>query len=216
MTVRSRSLLAAALGLCLALPLAAQEPAPLSVERGPTLTAPTAPSANQQVADSIADCLRQSGQVRHYDIDVRFQDGTAELCGAVADQSQRAEVCRLVQAVPGVERIVDHLTAGDAAVSPVQAAVPLPGPPVGQPSEPMPLTGAPAPAPCAPSAYAPPFSYAGAACPCPGNGGGYVGPAYPFPKIPLGWASVKLQWQDGHWWIGKTATQHDWWRYRYW
>ena len=201
MTVRSRSLLAAALGLCLALPAAAQEPTP---------------SANQQVADNIADRLRLGGELRHYDIDVRFQDGTAELRGTVADPSQREEALRLAQGVPGVERVVDHLAAGDGAISQAQAAVPLAAAPVGAPAEPLPLSGAPAPAACAPSGYAPPFAYAGAACCGPSNGGGYVGPAYPFPKIPLGWASVKLQWQDGYWWISKTATKHDWWRYRYW
>ena len=44
----------------------------------------------------------------------------------------------------------------------------------------------------------------------------FIGPCYPFPKVPLGWRSVKLEWQDGHWWFSKTATNHDWWRLRYW
>ncbi|MBY0523739.1 MAG: BON domain-containing protein [Gemmataceae bacterium] len=44
----------------------------------------------------------------------------------------------------------------------------------------------------------------------------FIGPPYPFPKVPLGWRSVKLEWVDGHWWFGKTAQCHDWWRLRYW
>ncbi len=44
----------------------------------------------------------------------------------------------------------------------------------------------------------------------------FIGPMYPFPKIPLGWRSVTLQWMDGCWWYGRTATGHDWWRIRYW
>lgn len=44
----------------------------------------------------------------------------------------------------------------------------------------------------------------------------FIGPHYPFPKVPLGWRSVKLEWEDGHWWYKKFATQHDWWRIRYW
>lgn len=43
----------------------------------------------------------------------------------------------------------------------------------------------------------------------------FVGPMYPFPKIPLGWRAVTLRWQDGHWWYGREATGHDWWRIRY-
>ena len=44
----------------------------------------------------------------------------------------------------------------------------------------------------------------------------FIGPMYPFPKVPLGWRSVQLKWMDGHWWYGRTATGHDWWRVRYW
>jgi hypothetical protein len=42
-----------------------------------------------------------------------------------------------------------------------------------------------------------------------------IGPFYPFPKVPLGWRSVQLTWQDGYWWYGKGVTGHDWWRIRY-
>jgi hypothetical protein len=44
----------------------------------------------------------------------------------------------------------------------------------------------------------------------------FIGPMYPFPKIPLGWRSVCLTWMDGCWFYGRTATGHDWWRIRYW
>lgn len=44
----------------------------------------------------------------------------------------------------------------------------------------------------------------------------FIGPFYPFPKVPLGWRSVKLTWEDGHWWYQRCATQHDYWRIRYW
>jgi hypothetical protein len=44
----------------------------------------------------------------------------------------------------------------------------------------------------------------------------YIGPIYPFPKIPPGWRSVKLEWEDGYWWFSKHATKWDWWRLRYW
>lgn len=44
----------------------------------------------------------------------------------------------------------------------------------------------------------------------------YIGPPYPFPKVPLGWRSVKLEWVDGHWYFGKVAQCYDYWRLRYW
>ena len=44
----------------------------------------------------------------------------------------------------------------------------------------------------------------------------YIGPIYPYPKIPLGWRSVSLTWQDGFWWYGRNSTGYDWWRLRFW
>lgn len=44
----------------------------------------------------------------------------------------------------------------------------------------------------------------------------FIGPFYPFPKVPLGWRSVNLQWEDGHWFMGRTAVPHDYWRARFW
>jgi len=44
----------------------------------------------------------------------------------------------------------------------------------------------------------------------------FIGPFYPFPKVPLGWRSVNLTWEDGHWWYGRTSTPHDYWRVRFW
>ena len=44
----------------------------------------------------------------------------------------------------------------------------------------------------------------------------FIGPAYPFPKIPPGWRSVHLTWRDGFWWYGRNSTGYDWWSVRYW
>lgn len=43
----------------------------------------------------------------------------------------------------------------------------------------------------------------------------FIGPMYPFPRVPLGWRSVSLTWEDGHWWYHRNPTGHDWWRIRY-
>ena len=44
----------------------------------------------------------------------------------------------------------------------------------------------------------------------------YIGPMYPFPKVPLGYRAIKLEWEDGHWWYGRTTCKNDWLKVRYW
>lgn len=44
----------------------------------------------------------------------------------------------------------------------------------------------------------------------------FIGPMYPFPKIPPGWRSIHLTWEDGYWWYGRNSRGHDWWRVRFW
>jgi hypothetical protein len=50
----------------------------------------------------------------------------------------------------------------------------------------------------------------------PYNAWPFIGPMYPYPKIPLGWRRITLEWQDGSWWYGRESNSHDWWRVRYW
>jgi len=209
----------------------AGEPAPLEI---------TLPR-NQQMANAIADCLRQAEQLRHYRIDISFQDGTAQLIGQVADQAQHDEALGIVQGIAGVERVVDHLSlASQATVKPAQAVGPPPlfepgplpkpdGPPKGQIGpEPTPIFQAcpgpqpgmmpPRMPPYAWPAYAPYNNFSRVAYPnlYPYQSWPFIGPFYPYPKIPPGWRSITLTWQDGYWWYGKNATPHDWWRVRYW
>ena len=44
----------------------------------------------------------------------------------------------------------------------------------------------------------------------------FIGPYYPFPKVPLGWRKVTLEWEDGHWWYGRNQTPNDYWKVRFW
>jgi hypothetical protein len=66
--------------------------------------------------------------------------------------------------------------------------------------------------------YAPYNNYSRVAYPTayPYHSWPYIGPVYPYPKVPLGWRSVKLQWDDGHWWFSRVAHPHDWWKLRFW
>jgi hypothetical protein len=226
-TVRKFFALAVAGGLGLT-PLGwTQEPTRLDANLGHTLPARPAVTPNQKMANLIAEHLSQSGQLRGYTIDLSYQDGTVELSGHVADQPQREEAVRIVQGVPGVERVRNNLMVADtiqqtqSPLPPVPDAPALPEKPPerlptadARPVEPMPIFQAPAPSPYdtanprmppyAWPTYAPFNNYSRVATPLlyPYNAWPYIGPQYPFPKIPLGWRSVKLEWQDGHWWFG--------------
>jgi BON domain-containing protein len=246
-TGRSRSLFAAAAGLWMALPLPAQEPARINLDPAAPPISQTSPSPNQQLADTIAQRLRESRKLWHYNLAVTCQDGAADLIGSVTDEAQRAEVLRVVQGVSGVLSVEEHLVL-DQPLKLVQAAEPptlpepspmmprpmdqggiIPGPVPGSvPGEPVPIYQAP-PAtpydlnppkmpPYAWPTYAPYNNNSRVAYPnlYPYQSWPFIGPIYPFPKIPPGWRKISLEWQDGYWWYGSNANSHDWWRLRYW
>ncbi|HEY7153047.1 MAG TPA: BON domain-containing protein [Gemmataceae bacterium] len=255
MTVPIRFSLALTLGLSLLQPAPGRAAEPSSRGSAPLSLGP---ASNQQTAENIAARLRQSGLLRHYDVDISFRDGVAELTGSVADAAQRDRVMQLVRDVSGVERVVDRLSVAGAIV-PVQAGgapgafQPIPSSPAappanpapqgnaapppaasgappaagGAPPEAMPIFQAPGPAPhhlnqprmppYAWPTYAPYNNYSRVGYPLayPYNSFPFIGPVYPFPKIPLGWRSVMLEWDDGFWWFSKTASKWDWWKLRY-
>ncbi len=220
---------------------------PPSIGEPARLPLPSVSAApNQQMADNIAQNINQSGRLRHYSIDVAFQDGIAELSGTVADQPQREEAVRLVQGISGVIQVRDRLAVAGAVtqtqvaeIPPPKLPAPLPGPlppgPVAPPQgaangtpEPVPIFQAPMPGPfdmgqpkMPPNAwptYAPYNNFSRVAYPeaYPYQAFPFIGPCYPFPKVPTSWRSTKLEWQDGHWWYSTHATKYDLWRLRYW
>jgi hypothetical protein len=234
-TLRSRTFFAALVGLWMAHPLPAQEPARINFDWTQAQTS-AAPSLNQKTADAIADRLRQSSQIHDYTIDISYQDGVAELIGTVADLQQKDLIVRLVRSVDGVDRVRDQLKmTAPVAIVPVQALVsnqeraPMPAKVSAQPIvEPVPYSMAPTPSPYnmtqpqmppyAWPTYAPYNNYSRVAYPTayPYQAFPFIGPQYPFPKVPLGWRRVQLEWKDGHWWFSKLATNYDWWRVKYW
>jgi hypothetical protein len=274
MTRRSRTLVAAVLGLSVGLPLAGRgaEPAPsgglpalppANKAADPAPKPPT-PPGNRQIATAITEVLGKAGkagQLRYYNIDVTVKDGTTELTGTVASQQQREEVLKLVKGVAGVGQVVDKMgllapspitqvqatgpvapafPAPPAAAAPAPPPPPaeqVPPPPMREPlpppaggviPEPVPTFAAPMPSPYdlnpplmppyAWPTYAPYNNFSRVAYPLayPYQSWPFIGPYYPFPKIPPGWRSVKLEWEDGHWWFSKVATKCDWWRLRFW
>lgn len=111
--------------------------------------------SNQQLADNVAQTLRQSARLRHFRVDIQAVEGTVELKGQVTDASQRDEAVRLTKAVPGVRQVRDRLQVfNDRSVIPVQGQDPEPE--QGPPPKKLDLPPQPAPTPSAPLAVSPP------------------------------------------------------------
>jgi hypothetical protein len=254
---RSRHWLTAALGLSLGLAGSGRAADPVPA----IAPLPATASANQRMADTIADRLRDSGQLHGFALDIGFDQGVVEVSGRVANRAQHDAALRIVQGVAGVEHVVDRVEVGagqanPADVVPVRAEEQppsrLPQPLPTAPAVPPPSSAAPAPAPppgappagaaapeAVPSFQAPPpspydlnhprmppyawptyapynnYSRVGYPLAYPYNAWPFIGPCYPFPKIPPGWRCVKLEWEDGYWWFSKLMTKYDWWRLRY-
>ncbi len=84
-----------------------------------------AENPNQQMAQQIANHLRQSGQLHQYKIAVKYKDGTAWLQGQVRDAEQARTAMNLALEPEGVERVVNNLFIGQVepvAPSPARTA----------------------------------------------------------------------------------------------
>jgi hypothetical protein len=193
------------------------------------------------LAQTITRTLRECGQLSQYNVNVMAQNGVVDLVGEVADDNQRAIVITIARSTPGVGMVRDWMQVRSEAVTPAQVIQPLPLPtPVekdkagkaperidGQLPEPTPIFQGPPganmalqPPPMPPYAwptFAPYNNYSRVAYPLayPYEQWPFIGPMYPFPRVPLGWRSVSLTWQDGNWWFYRNPTGHDWWRVRY-
>ncbi len=81
-------------------------------------------AGNQEVAEQIANRLRNSGQMVDYKIGVKYQDGTAWLRGQVSNEEQMKTALRLVFETASVDRIVNDLNvASSEAVQPEASPV---------------------------------------------------------------------------------------------
>lgn len=234
MNVRKIRPLAAALGMWVGGHALAQEPTGTAVPA----------SANQKLADAVADKITTLPEAQGADVSLSCVGGVVTVTGGCHDAGQKTAILQAIRVIPGVKMVKDGLTAGPSAVVPVQAQAPaslpafgpvaspvtMAAPPAGMAGpaiEPVPLgpvgpqgsdLNAPPLPPYAWPTYAPHnnLSRVGYPTAYPYNAFPFIGPFYPFPKVPPGWRSVKLEWEDGHWWFGRTSTPHDYWRVRFW
>lgn len=232
--------LAAAAGLWISALGVAQEP-----NRIPSETTQAAVSADQRLADAVADRLAQTPDLDGMRAEITVVNGAVQLSGSVAHDAQRDAAVRAVQGIQGVRQIRFSLpvaqdvapVSGEGPTAPAPGMLNTPAPVTGgigglisgAPGaiDPTPLNGGfaggmnlnpPSMPPYAWPTYAPYNNYSRVAYPeeYPYASFPYIGPMYPFPKVPLGYRAVKLEWENGHWWYGRTNTKRDYWKVRYW
>ncbi len=237
MNVRTLAFSAAALSL-LGGTASAKEPA--KVPAKPVAKAAEAnPVANQQLAEAIGTRLTNTNAAQGADVSIVTDNGVVTVTGPCGSVAQKKAILDEVRVVAGVKMVRDGMTVGSGVMQ-VQAV----GPVAGQPQYAMPpgaspmMNGGPLvePAPVGmPGAgmgdgSAPPLpnyawptyaphnnvSRVGYPTAYPYNAFPFIGPFYPFPKVPLGWRSVTMTWEDGHWFYGRTSTPQDYWRVRFW
>ena len=71
----------------------------------PAISALAGSPAEEQMAHRIGNQLKQSGQLRNYEIEVKYHDGVVCLEGKVTSPEQRTAAVRLAQKVKGVSRV---------------------------------------------------------------------------------------------------------------
>jgi hypothetical protein len=98
-----------------------------------------AASTDQEVAQQIADSLRQSGRLKGYSIAVKYKDGTARLEGTVRAPQQAEQAAELANQHPDVKRVINNLSVDAAPVAsrPTESRPAAPVQPLPQPQSPV-------------------------------------------------------------------------------
>jgi hypothetical protein len=234
-------MLSAVVGFWVGSAATAQQPAKLPSTAKAAAKAPSqAATGNQKLADKVAAKLAGTKVAYDADLSLETQDGVLTITGTCRTASQKQEILSEVRVVEGVTMVRDGLkveapriqqaqAGGGPRISPVPSGMPPMGLPPGglDPAiDPLPLGpaggGADMQAPGMPGyawpTYAPYNNLSRVAYPTayPYNAFPFIGPFYPFPKVPLGWRKVTLEWEDGHWWLGRKQAPIDYWRVRFW
>jgi osmotically-inducible protein OsmY len=111
---------------------------------------------------------QQAGQLRNFDIDVSTIENEVVVKGSVANPAQKQLVLSVASRVPGVARVVDSVSVGQA-IRPASGMVPA-GPTAYGPASAMPVVGN-----GTPRAFAPSTLVNGTMANCPTPMGGMVG-----------------------------------------
>jgi hypothetical protein len=82
-------------------------------------------AGNQEMADQIAQRLRNSGEMSGYKIGIKFHEGTAWLRGRVTSDEQMNTALKIAFQTPGVTRVVNELALNDATETKTADSNPL-------------------------------------------------------------------------------------------
>lgn len=96
------------------------------------LTPALALAEGRGAAQQVADALRDSGKLKDYNINVKFQGGTAWLQGQVTSPQQMGQALAIAKGVPGIQRVINEMS--------VTASRPLTVKPAEQTPRPFQLT----------------------------------------------------------------------------
>lgn len=245
MKVRTLKILAAAFGISLAAASAAEPAKlKLPALDAKTTAKASAQTDNQKLADVVSGKLAAVPAMQTVaDLQLFTEGGAVTVTGTCKDAADKKAILDVVSKTDGVKLVKDGLKVS-GGVKQTQAIAPPAGPrinaPMMQPPAPMPTGGIGGgagpdiePLPLGPAGggmqqgpplpnhawptYAPYPNMSRVAYPSayPYNAFPYIGPYYPFPKVPLGWRSVTLSWEDGHWWLGRKQTPQDYWRVKF-
>ncbi len=164
-----------------------------------------------QKARIIADAKSAKGVIVVRDGLRTLSAGILQVQDPPVDGSPLAPLAPLAPIGPALS--AQTIPPAPIAVNPIVEPVPL-----GVPGQAAPDLEAPNLPPYAWPTYAPHNNVSRVAYPqaYPYNAFPFIGPYYPFPKVPLGWRKVTLEWDDGHWFLGRNSTPHDYWRVKFW
>ncbi|MEO1496650.1 MAG: BON domain-containing protein [Planctomycetota bacterium] len=69
----------------------------------------SAETAADQMAQSVAGALRDSGQLSNYRVGVKYEDGVAWLLGTVTSDEQAATAARIASGIDGIDHVINKL-----------------------------------------------------------------------------------------------------------
>ena len=97
-------------------------PENLSVGGPGIQTAGVAGAGEAELATAVASALRSSGMLKGYRVSVKAKDGTVWLTGTLSSLDQLQAAVSVAEKTPGVERVVNRLSVGDAVATKTESS----------------------------------------------------------------------------------------------
>jgi hypothetical protein len=79
-------------------------------------------AGDQEIAQQIGQNLKNSGKLKGYSINVKVQEGVAQLNGTVSSAQQLDDALSIAEVTPGIERVVNNLSVKAPTAKPAATA----------------------------------------------------------------------------------------------